>query len=189
MWLLTNVKALYPQDTTTWLIRFLTYFMLYVMVFAVVDLRDKLLAVKFSRIIQLVMWGGGALLVLGLVSNFFKGAQLGVFNIFTAWFGITIPMILFHAIVVAPIEEYWFRDFLEKKVGRLWANLIFGAFHWVVYYGNIIAMAWAVFLGYMLSLIKAKYDKQDDNMENTGVHAGINIFIEGMKNLIQGVQL
>lgn len=188
-WLLVNVKAIYPEDTLGQLVRFLTYFMLYVMVFAVADLRDTLLSIKFSRIGQLVAWGGGTLLILATISNFFRGSELSTTSIFLAWFGITLPMVIFHTLVVAPIEEYWFRDFLEKRVGRLWSCVFFGLFHFVVYFGNVIAMVWAMILGYVLSLIKERYDKEGDNMENTGVHAGINLFVEGMKNLLNKVNL
>ena len=79
---------------------------------------------------------------------------------------------IFHAFVIAYTEEVIFRWVLpiQLKLGDLWSNVLFGLFHLAVYNANIVAVLFAIVLGFVFSAIRARFGL----MSSIGVHTAYN---------------
>jgi membrane protease YdiL (CAAX protease family) len=92
---------------------------------------------------------------------------------------------IYQIFIVAIIEEFVFRDFLMhggggfRGLGIVWSSVVFGSFHWWVYDFKIVALLAGMAIGFIFGLIKKRFDKGNDNLENSGVHAGYNTYITG----------
>lgn len=102
-----------------------------------------------------------------------------------------INLILFVVLVVAPVEEYFFRVVLPDRVGILLGSvLLFGAYHAAIYtaqYG--ISVATAINIGFLMALGAGLYVIYDLRLPNgrrfgygasTAVHAVYDLFAFGV---------
>jgi membrane protease YdiL (CAAX protease family) len=159
------------------------YFVMLLSIFAIPDTRLKLLNYRLTRFKKFLIWFFGTVFVVSIGGSFFGGS---LYPEFIGISGVAWSMILFHALIVAFIEEFFFREFLLKRIGLLWSSVAFGLFHFVAYgyvWGSIFI---ATFLGLLLGIIKLKFSP-NDNLANIGSHAGWNVVQLGFLSVLGAV--
>ncbi len=157
------------------------YMIMLVTIFALPDTRLKLFSQKISTLWTFVIWFVGSVFFLSIAGALFGG---DIYKSFTIGAG-SLSMVIFHFIIVAFVEEFFFREFLMKRIGIIWSSLAFGLFHFVAYgfvWGNII---YASFMGVVLAFIKIKFSPKS-NMANIGFHAGYNVKALGFLKILGG---
>ncbi len=187
-WFLVNAPAFWPDNTIRYQILMIVYILMFTSMFAIPNLRLKLMSINLRRGFEFITWFVGTIVVLAFVSNFILGKILPISTLITV-LKLSFITVVMHSLYVALVEEYVFRDFTfnqilktsgSKTFAIIMANLSFGAFHWSVYGFGFLNMLFASVIGVVLSLIKLRYDKHHDNLEITGVHAGLNVFTSGV---------
>lgn len=178
LWVFVNIDAVFPQNSDFWREVILVYLVLQATIFAVPDLRSKLLTVAFlPAFIRIVFVAALTVTLLAGAGSFFVNAEyakaVAILN------KAAVGVIIIHSFYVAVIEELMFRDWLGQKLGMILSSFIFAAFHWVIYAGNYISLAWAFMLGIAFFQIRKRFSPQDNSV-NIGAHAGYNLFVLGV---------
>ena len=182
LFLFINVKAFFPQSMVAGMEKLIaTYLILYAVMFAIPDLRLKMFNEPFSTIKYYITTFLISALILSLLGNFFIGGRTSdpSLGVITAISTVALSLILVHSIIIAFIEEIFFRDFVAGKVGAFWSSLFFGVFHFAIYNFNLLAVLWASLLGYFFLVLKRRYSPQS-NIVNIAVHAAYNVVVLGI---------
>lgn len=193
LFLFINISAFFPASMVSEMtILISTYLIVYGVLMAVPDQRDKLLNAPLSQAKYYVVTFLIAAAAFGILANFFLGSRTPDpgYGVVTAISTVALSMILVHTVIVAYVEEFFFRDFLYKQLGEsaFWSSLLFGLFHFAVYDFNVIAMIVASLLGYFFLVIKRRFTP-NSNIANVAVHAAYNVVIIGVVNYILGGQV
>ena len=180
LWMLVNTDILFGEQARQWKDVIIVYLLLQVTVFAIPDLRSKLLNIPF--------WKGFVKILLFAVITIALLSTSITFLHPTALAGISrgvLGLILLHGFIVAVIEENIFRHWLGsiRRFGNLKQAAVFSAFHYSVYSGNIISLSFIFLLGLALYWIKMKWSPTTD-LANIGCHWGYNVFVLGLLPLL-----
>ncbi len=120
------------------------------------------------RAIRLFVLMFVSLFVLANVLNYFGFLDSGkVFDFIL----VQTPLTLFIAAAVAPIgEELFFRGYLQKRVGVVFASVLFAALHWS--YGSVVEVLAAFVVSILLGF---ELRKNNDLHACILAHAGYNM--------------
>ena len=190
-WMYLRAPQLFPTNTEAWQFRIQTYIIFTALIFALDGLASRkserpLFDVGFFKAFpKFLIAGAITLVVLFLFGLTLKGSALP--TIYGAISSTGLGVILFHAFLVAVIEERIFRTWLpnellargvSKNLGRwIIPILVFTMFHYTLN-GDWISLAIYIPLGALFTWAKLKYSPKTD-MANSGVHFAWNFFVLG----------
>lgn len=190
-WFWIRSDILFPVNTEVWRMGYiLTYLLFVAFVFSFDTIRGSKTEKALFRISFLKgAWKFGiafiiSIVVLYLFGLLVKGASLK--NISLAIAGISIGVIVLHALMISIFEEIVFRGWVVerlKEVGMkrgfvmILQAIIFAGFHGFMG-KSVITMLTYIPLGIIFFMVKEKYSPKT-NMANAGVHFSWNLFILG----------
>ena len=185
LWMLVNTDVLFTENARQWKDVILVYLILQVTVFAIPDLRSKLLDTPALKgFLKVLVFAVITIALLSMSLTFLRSSSLAGLSR-----GV-MSLIILHGFIVAVIEENIFRHWLGKV--RRWGNIrqagIFAIFHYSVYSGNLFSLAFIFLLGLALFWVKMKWSPKTD-LANIGVHWGYNVFVLGLLPLLNIVVL
>jgi len=188
MWI--RAEVLFPVNTDVWRLKyFLTYILFTAFIFSFDVVRgskteEALFKVSFLKRFPLFLISAGISFAFLFAFGFIlKGNALPTIN--QALSNIGLGVLIFHAFMVAILEELVFRGWvlerlppaMSRRLKILIGTIVFALFHWTLS-GEILTLALYIPLGFLFQVVKDRFSPKT-NMANSGVHWAWNVFIMG----------
>ena len=184
---LVKADLFFPADQIgSWRTSIIIYMVLQASMYAIPDLRNRLFNVSpKDYLVKLLV---SSVLTFGILSFGLSSVVGDIFGALATLSFSSLMIIVFYHIYVASIEQPFFFWFLKDKMhfGIFGAALVFAVFH--ILFTTTLFIFMSYFLLALIFIFIQKQFSPKTGAVNTGVHAGYDVFKEGLIQLRSVVQ-